>query len=155
MKHYLHFRWKGLVLYLGIHLGNTSVIPSRYDLNWHFELKKDPRLGWNSTKLEVTSINHERIWTPDVTYWNSVTDETELDFPADRGSLRVFSERIQRPPYQWGTDLYGWSVYPFSAMEQFIGQLLEHYLVIANAQLEIFHMTLRNDMKYIQSSFGV
>ena len=113
MKHYLHFRWKGLVLYLGIHLGNTSVIPSRYDLNWHFELKKDPRLGWNSTKLEVTSINHERIWTPDVTYWNSVADETELDFPADRGSLRVFSERIQRPTYQWRTNLYGWSVDPF------------------------------------------
>ena len=58
--------------------------------------QKDSRLSWNSTKLEVTSINHERIWTPDISYWNSVSDESELDFPADRGFLRVFSERSQR-----------------------------------------------------------
>ena len=33
-------------------------------------------------------------------------------------------------------------------MEQFIGQLLVHYSVIANVQLEIFHMILRQDIEF-------
>ena len=49
---------------------------------------KDPRLSWNASKLEVTNINHKKVWTPDISYWNSVSEDSGFD------SLKLFMDRL-------------------------------------------------------------
>ena len=55
---------------------------------------KDPRLTWNATKLEVISINHKNVWTPDITYWNSVSEDTGPDSSIQASPDVFFQSRL-------------------------------------------------------------
>ena len=40
---------------------------------------KDPRLSWKTENntLEVTQFSEKLIWTPDLTFWNSLNPESD------------------------------------------------------------------------------
>ena len=76
MKHYLHLRWKGIRVEIFFELRKDLRRGQNSDES---RALKDPRLGWDASRLEVTSINHKKIWTPDISYWNSVSEDSGLD----------------------------------------------------------------------------
>ena len=52
----------------------------------------DPRLSWQSVtgQLETTNLNIKKIWTPDLLYWNSMSDAS--DFPTPAKTVRLFND---------------------------------------------------------------